>query len=469
MEIKRFGHTTKAAVLFTVSLFAVNVIIGAVVVIQSRASVKSLINDSMLGIAKTAGAMLDGDELAALTAEDEGGEKQEAVEDKLRVFAENFDFKYIYAVRPSEGGKFIFIADADEKDPAPYGKEVVYSPALGSAGNGKADVDKFPVSDEWGKYYTAYCPVKTSDGRIGGIVGVDFDAEWYEKQMTKNAAYIIFISVFSLAVGGVMVLLVTVRLKNKFDRLNEETMSIASDIGALLDEIHGESDFPQISGESTALSAAEVELSDKIKNESSGIEKLSLEVEEIKINLRQYINYVHVKAYTDGMTGVGNKTAYLELVHNLDNRIVKNDVRFSIAVFDIDALKCANDEYGHEEGDRMITGTANCLKRVFGKKNVFRIGGDEFIAVLEDFFENDMETAFVRLDNEIVRENKSMPEEAKVRVSFSKGAATFEPGRDKAFKEVFRRADKAMYINKDNYYKKHPNPRANGETEFDAL
>lgn len=262
-----------------------------------------------------------------------------------------------------------------------------------------------------------------------------------------------------------MVLLITIKLKGKFDRLNEETMSIAADIGLLLDEIHEESDYSQIVGESKALLKAEKDLSENIQDEGSGIERLSLEVKAIKINLKEYINYVHVKAYTDGMTGVGNKTAYLELVHNIDSRIEEGNVRFSIAVFDVNALKSANDDYGHEEGDRMIVGTARCLRDVFGKDNVFRIGGDEFIAVLEDFTEEDMEAAFVRLDEAAVKVNKKLPADAKVKVSFSKGTATFKPGTDKAFKEVFRRADSSMYVNKDNYYKKHGNPRANGENE----
>ena len=459
MILKRFTYTAKSAVMTVVSLFVINIILGMFIAVQSRSSVKSLIDDSMLSVARTAGATLDGDELAALSAEDDGGPKQAAVINKLNIFADNFDFKYIYVVRPAKDGKFIFIADADKEKPAPYGKEVVYSEALVTAGKGKAAVDKDEVTDEWGTYYTAYCPVRASNGEIGGIVGVDFDAEWYNVQMKKNTVYIILACGISLIVGGGIVLTATLRLKRKFDRINKETMSIAADVGTLLEEIHAESDYSQVAGESKKLLKAENEISDKLKNADSGIERLSLEVQAIKVNLKQYINYVHIKAYTDGMTDVGNKTAYLQLVHDLDRRIAEGSVRFSIAVFDINALKSANDEYGHEEGDLMITGAAMCIKKVFGKDNVFRIGGDEFIVVLEDFTENDMEAAFVRLKEKVVHTNKELPDDAKVTVSFSMGAATFEPGKDKAFKDVFRRADRAMYINKDSYYKNHVNPR----------
>ena len=45
---------------------------------------------------------------------------------------------------------------------------------------------------------------------------------------------------------------------------------------------------------------------------------------------------------------------------------------------DINGLKTVNDSEGHDAGDRMIKTVAACLMEVFGNKNVFRMGGDEF-------------------------------------------------------------------------------------------
>ena len=452
MEEKKFSYTTKAAVLVMGLLLLVNIALGTVIAMQSRKSIRSVIDDSMLGVAKTAGGMLDGDELAALTEADEGGEKQQEIIDKLRVFSENFNFKYIYIVRPQGNGKYIFIVDPDEKEPAAFGEEIVHSAALESAGGGKAMVDQEAVADEWGKYYTAYCPIKTSTGEIGGIVGIDFDARQYEKKMLANTVYIIFVGVFSLLIGGVLILLVTVKLKEKIDRLNEETISIASDIGSLLNEIRDETGYSEEAPEAMHLAKAQTDLSEIIREEDSGVEKLAVEVKTIKTTLKEYIDYVHAKAYIDGMTGVGNKTAYLELVRNINNRIKEDDIRFSIAVFDVNSLKTINDEYGHEEGDNLINGVARCIRKVFGRGNVYRIGGDEFIAVVENCTEDEMGAAFVKLEDRIRSVNAELPEDTKTAVSFAKGSATFKPGEDKAFKEVFRRADKELYIDKERFY-----------------
>ena len=461
MKQKRFSYSTKAVLLITAALLCINIAIGAAIAVQSRSSIRQVINEQMLGIAKTAGTMLDGDELDALTKSDVGTKKHDEILDKLRIFSDNFNIKYIYVVRPTRDGKYIYIADPDTEKPAEYGEEIVYSQALTSAGGGKAAVDTVAVGDQWGKYYTAYSPVMTSTGKVGGIIGVDFDAEWYENQLTKNSIYIVLASGVSLIIGGSMIMLVTMKLKRKLESINAETESIASDVGALLDEINAESDY--------SLSVSNSSSSEDESMELSGIEKLTYEVQMIKEDLRQYIDYVHIKAYTDGMTGVGNKTAYLELVHAINDRIAEKATRFSIAVFDVDDLKLVNDEYGHEMGDNLINGTAGCVKNVFGASNVFRIGGDEFIAVLMDYSSNDMAKAFGKLDAEIKRANDALPKGAKVPIAFSKGYATFDPDKDKSFKEVFRRADKDLYNDKNEHHKIRDKKSGKDSDGFDSL
>ena len=445
MEKKRFSYSTKAVLLITLLLLALNIIMGMIFAMQSRNAMRQIINEKMMGVAKTAGAMLNGDELADIKDSDIGSKRHNEILSKLKIFSDNFEFEYIYVVRPEDDGKFIFIADPDEEDPAEYGEPIVDSPALRAAGNGKAAVDRVSIGDEWGKFYTAYCPVMTADGEIGGIVGVDFDAEWYENQLTKNSAYIIFSSAFSLVIGGSMMMLVTMKLKQKLDRINEETESISADVTTLLDEINSESGY--------SPAVKEPEITNGKSEAESGIERLSSEVKVIKEDLRKYIDFVHVKAYTDGMTGVGNKTAYLELVRTINDELADGEINFSIAVFDVDGLKLVNDEFGHETGDDLINGTAACIKNVFGAENVYRIGGDEFIAVLRDYSSEDMERAFAKLDEEIKRINADYKAGKKVMIAFSRGYATFDSGLDKAFKNVFRRADKKLYEDKNEHHK----------------
>ena len=451
MKKNRFTLSAKSILLITLALILLNGALGAFLAYRSRTTMRKVIDNHMLGVARTAASMLDGDQLATLTEDDEAS--RNAILNELKSFSDKLEFTYIYAVRPAGDGTFIFIADPDPDEPAAFGEIVEESPALFAAGRGESAVDNKAVRDRWGKFYSAYCPVfKKSDGEIGGIVGVDFDADWYKNQMTQNVLYLLLAGAAALIAGGVIAVLLTVRLRKRFGKLNDEVGALAANLGTLMEEINSEAEYSMIAPESPSgdLSDASAE---------GSIEKLSEDVATIRLNLKRFIDFIHAQAYIDRMTGVGNKGAYIELVHETDKKIAEGTAAFSIAVFDVNALKAVNDDYGHETGDEMITGAAECIKRVFGKKNVFRIGGDEFIAVLSGYTEADMKETFRKLDDETARVNAEKDGAEEAKISFSKGAATFRPGEDAEFRVVFKRADEEMYRDKDAYYRAHGDPR----------
>ena len=69
----------------------------------------------------------------------------------------------------------------------------------------------------------------------------------------------------------------------------------------------------------------------------------------------------------------------------------------AVVLCDLNGLKEINDQKGHDAGDKFIVQTAQTLKSVFGKRHVYRLGGDEFIAVLPNIthpaFQKLLETA----------------------------------------------------------------------------
>ena len=163
-------------------------------------------------------------------------------------------------------------------------------------------------------------------------------------------------------------------------------------------------------------------------------------------------------AVVDGLTGVGNKTAYLEKIHSLDDAIRRGTASFTVYVFDLNGLKEINDKYGHESGDMAITDAAEALKAVFGKENLYRIGGDEFIAVFDGMNKPDTERCFADLEK-AMRSLDLTGKLYKEPLAIAKGAAAFCPGEDKEYRDVFRRADQSMYEEKTAYYKTHDRRR----------
>ena len=163
-------------------------------------------------------------------------------------------------------------------------------------------------------------------------------------------------------------------------------------------------------------------------------------------------------AVVDGLTGVGNKTAYLQKIHSLDDAIRRGTASFTVYVFDLNGLKEINDKYGHESGDMAITDAAEALKAVFGKENLYRIGGDEFIAVFDGMKKPDTERCFADLEK-AMRSLDLTGKLYKEPLAIAKGAAAFCPGEDKEYRDVFRRADQFMYEEKTAYYKTHDRRR----------
>ena len=176
------------------------------------------------------------------------------------------------------------------------------------------------------------------------------------------------------------------------------------------------------------------------------------ELEEANRKLREL-------AVVDAMTGVGNKTAYLEKMRSLDEQISRGRASFSVCVFDLNGLKEINDKYGHECGDIAICDAAEVLKTVFGKERLYRIGGDEFIAILDGMKQSDTDRCFREVEDKILLHNQT-ERPYKVPLAIAKGAAVFQAGEDKGYRDVFRRADNDMYQKKAAYYVSHDRRRS---------
>ena len=152
--------------------------------------------------------------------------------------------------------------------------------------------------------------------------------------------------------------------------------------------------------------------------------------------------------YTDVMTRAGNKTAYTECVDGIYKQIRDGEKpNFIVAVIDINDLKKVNDTYGHEYGDILIQNGAAIAKKVWGSDYVYRIGGDEFVAVCLDMEKENAEKKMVLFEKEIENYNKQNSEEA-VHLQMAIGMSAYNPEMDKEYMDVFRRADSAMYEDK---------------------
>ena len=145
----------------------------------------------------------------------------------------------------------------------------------------------------------------------------------------------------------------------------------------------------------------------------------------------------------DALTGVKSKRAFVEAEMQWDGYIDADPyVTFAVVVFDLNGLKKINDTQGHAAGDNYIRAAAAVICELFNHSPVYRIGGDEFAAILStsDFDRRGELMARFREENEQRAHSGG--------VVVAGGMSDYTPGMDTRFQDVFDRADAEMYENK---------------------
>ncbi|MBQ7479536.1 MAG: response regulator [Selenomonadaceae bacterium] len=218
-------HPTVFIALAASLLLAVNALLGFVLIDQSKAAMKTLIQNRMLDIANTAADMLDGEVLKNLKAEDKGTPPYQQVNDTLAFFQDNIELKYIYCIQAKGEKEFVFSVDPTIEDPGEFGSPIVYTEALYQASKGRAAVDEEPYTDAWGRFYSAYSPVFDSAGQVAGIVAVDFSAQWYDDQIAQQQHTTVVCMMISLLFCVLLVFLVTSSLRRRVRDMTKDLKS----------------------------------------------------------------------------------------------------------------------------------------------------------------------------------------------------------------------------------------------------
>ena len=162
----------------------------------------------------------------------------------------------------------------------------------------------------------------------------------------------------------------------------------------------------------------------------------------------------------DKMTGCFNRRSYEEDL----SKMSAND-QFIYISMDVNGLKIINDSHGHAAGDELICGAAACMRRCFDKYGkVYRIGGDEFVAVLFVQLEQFLwiKTEF---DGDIRYWTGNQVEE----ISISCGYVSSGERKWASMKEIANVADIRMYEEKAMYYKKNGVDRQGQPASYVAL
>jgi diguanylate cyclase (GGDEF)-like protein len=159
-------------------------------------------------------------------------------------------------------------------------------------------------------------------------------------------------------------------------------------------------------------------------------------------------------AYEDPLTHVKSKAAYVELERELDGAIAGGEagLAFAMVVCDVNGLKSTNDELGHDAGDKLLYDACQAICQVYAHSPVFRIGGDELLAIAEGVPEDELKEKLSMLDQSLAQYNKDREGHGYADLSLSTGFSAYRPGQDSCFHDVFVRADEDMYRTKVQFH-----------------
>lgn len=151
-------------------------------------------------------------------------------------------------------------------------------------------------------------------------------------------------------------------------------------------------------------------------------------------------------ARLDELTGIKNKNAFAEFTRDINLKIKTGDGSYKLGVVmcDLNNLKQINDTRGHSFGDEAIQRTSRMICNIFKHSPVFRIGGDEFAVLLTDSDYDQREKLL-----EMLRDESYENAHSRTGPTVACGMAVYNSKRDRSFDEVFKRADKDMYKNKN--------------------
>ncbi|NHB58179.1 sensor domain-containing diguanylate cyclase [Acinetobacter sp. 194] len=157
-------------------------------------------------------------------------------------------------------------------------------------------------------------------------------------------------------------------------------------------------------------------------------------------------SYLEYLGKHDVLTKLYNRSFFTEEL----NRLERSMVRPVSAIFiDMNSVKEINDNHGHDAGDELLRRMGNILDRTINHTNytASRIGGDEFVILMQGADENAVTTIIMTMQELLNIDNQYYSTRP---ISISFGHATTHG--DEKIEDMLKRADQNMYVHKKQYY-----------------
>ena len=363
----------------------------------------------------------------------------------------NSNIKYLYVYRFSdEGCRVVFDLNTSDLEGDKAGMLIEFDKSLYLYRDDLLAGRPIPpliTNDEYGHLLTLYKPVYDENGKCQCYAAIDFSMD-----ILNNYTRIFIIKLLALFLGCfVFIFAIGLTFVENNIILPLNTMAYCARNFSYDSAAAREENITQIKN-------LKIKTGDEIENLYTSLLRTTVNISNYLKHLQLAKNKVadmQVKvsamdeiAHKDSLTGVKNKTAYAEDTALLDKKIASGDADFCIIMVDVNFLKRINDNYGHECGNTYLINACKFVCAIFGAEHVYRVGGDEFVVIIEGEKVSLCKYLVTQFKFEMERKNANDVLQPWEKVSAAVGVGYYEPNNDKTADEVFKRADKEMYANK---------------------
>ena len=307
---------------------------------------------------------------------------------------------------------------------------------------------------DYGNTYRGAVTVRKNNGEPVGLLTAGLSLEFIENTETQ---YLQIVLIATILLGIVfisfMILWLRARVIKPLSRIENAASDFESrsrnqknpDVLVMdLPPLHTGDELESLSD---ALNSMSVSMKSYVEDLMKSAQTVDSLRQDLVVTKKQALQFSEL-AVKDALTGIRNKAGYDKEVEKIVKEFDEGKTRFGIAMIDLNYLKKINDEYGHEKGNIAIQNLCRLVCTVFAHSPVFRIGGDEFVAVLRNNDYDHIDDLIDEFNDAIASTGNDINLEPWERTSAAIGYALYTEGLDLSVNDVFRRADEAMYERK---------------------
>lgn len=410
---------------------------------------------------------IDADDLNKCYETGERSEKYNELQKFLNSTVDDLGLIYLYIVVPEpDNGIMINVISATNAEEIAAGEEDMPLRETTDAYTVKElrrfrsawdedGISFFKEVSDYGYYYTACKPLKTSDGVTFSLICADISIDHLRG---LQITYFVFSALIMLLIAIAFAFIISLWMRKNITQPIKELEKSARDFAQRSSETEDfsrlEFKAPEIKSENEihSLSATIKLMSENMKNYVRSI----LSAEQRAKTAKEEADDMTRIAYRDPLTHVKSKAAFDKAAEELNRKIADGTAGdTSVLMADINGLKIINDTYGHDKGDLYIRGACLMMCTIYKNSPVFRIGGDEFTVILQGEDYDNRAALYESLWEQVEAHAVDNSVEPWERYSVSAGMADHNGDPSVPLETVLKEADEIMYKNKAEFKKRH--------------